>query len=88
MRLKKKVEVFGQVNSKDLKIGEKVALRKLEGVILAIIQVGSKWSPDKFREADKVCQTRAKTHSKKARDMSGWKRATNVRALDKINAKQ
>ena len=33
-------------------------------------------------------QTRAKTHSKKARDMSGWKRATNVRALDRINAKQ
>ena len=40
--------------SKNLKIGEKVALRNLEGVILATIQVGSKWSPDKFREADKV----------------------------------
>ena len=34
--------------SKNLKIGEKVALRNLEGVILATIQVGSKWSPDKF----------------------------------------
>ena len=48
--------------SKNLKIGEKVALRNLEGVILATIQVGSKWSPDKFREADKVFHTRDETH--------------------------
>ena len=48
--------------SKNLKIGEKVALRNLEGVILAIIQVDAKWSPDKFREADKVFQTRDETH--------------------------
>ena len=48
--------------SKNLKIGENVALRNLEGVILAIIQVGSKWSPDKFREADKVFQTRDEIH--------------------------
>ena len=48
--------------SKNLKIGEKVALRNLEGVILATIQVDAKWSPDKFREADKVFQTRDETH--------------------------
>ena len=48
--------------SKNLKIGEKVALRNLEGVILATIQVDDKWSPDKFREADKVFQTRDETH--------------------------
>jgi len=48
--------------SKNLKIGEKVALRNLEGVILATIQVDAKWSPDKFREADEVFQTRDETH--------------------------
>jgi len=48
--------------SKNLKIGEKVALRNLEGVILATIQVDAKWSPDKFWEADKVFQTRDETH--------------------------
>ena len=41
-----------------------------------------------FQPPKPTRQTRAKTHSKKARDMSGWKRATNVRALDRINAKQ
>ncbi len=48
--------------SKNLKIGEKVALRNLEGVILATIQIDAKWSPDKFWEADKVFQTRDETH--------------------------
>ena len=48
--------------SKNLKIGEKVALRNLEGVILATIQVDAKWSPDKFREADEVFQTRDEKH--------------------------
>ena len=48
--------------SKNLKIGEKVALRNLEGVILATIQVDDKWSPDKFREAVKVFQTRDENH--------------------------
>ena len=41
-----------------------------------------------FQPPKPTMQTRAKTHSKKARDMIGWKRATNVRALDRINAKQ
>ena len=48
--------------SKNIKIGEKVALRNLEGVILATIQVDTKWSPDKFREANEVFQTRDETH--------------------------
>ena len=48
--------------SKNLKIGEKVALRNLEGVILATIRVDAKWSPDKFREADEVFQTRDEKH--------------------------
>ena len=48
--------------SKNLKIGEKVALRNLEGVILATIQVDAKWSPDKFREADEVFETRDEKH--------------------------
>ena len=48
--------------SKNLKIGEKVALRNLEGVILATIQVDAKWSPDKFREADEVFKTRDEKH--------------------------
>jgi hypothetical protein len=41
-----------------------------------------------FQPPKPTRQTRAKTHSKKARDMSGWKRAANVRVLDRINAKQ
>ena len=46
----------------DLKIGETVALRDLEGAILATILVDAKWSPDKFREARKVFQTTDETH--------------------------
>ena len=46
----------------DLKIGETVALRDLEGAILATILVDAKWSPDKFREASKVFQTTDETH--------------------------
>ncbi len=41
-----------------------------------------------FQPPKPTRQTRAKTHPKKARDMSGWKRAANVRVLDRINAKQ
>ena len=34
-----------------LKAGDKVALRDLEGVILAVLEVGDIWTPDKAREA-------------------------------------
>ena len=46
----------------DLKIGETLALRNLEGAILATIRVDAKWSPDKFQEAGKVFQTTDETH--------------------------
>ena len=46
----------------DLKIGETVALRDLEGAVLATILVDAKWSPDKFREASKVFQTTDEKH--------------------------
>ena len=48
--------------SNNLKIGENVALRNLEGVILATIRVDAKWLPDKFKEAKKVFQTADETH--------------------------
>ena len=48
--------------SSNLKIGENVALRNLEGVILATIRVDAKWLPDKFKEAKKVFQTTDETH--------------------------
>ncbi|MDH3810358.1 MAG: adenylyltransferase, partial [Gammaproteobacteria bacterium] len=35
----------------DLKAGDKVALRDLEGVILATLEVGDIWTPDKAAEA-------------------------------------
>jgi len=34
--------------------GQDIALRDLEGVILAILSVSDKWTPDKAREAEKV----------------------------------
>ncbi|MDZ7744512.1 MAG: bifunctional sulfate adenylyltransferase/adenylylsulfate kinase [Candidatus Saccharibacteria bacterium] len=43
-------EEFG----KSLKKGEKVALRDQEGVILAILEVGDVWQPDKAKEAEQV----------------------------------
>ena len=41
-----------------------------------------------FQPPKPTRQTRAKTHSKKARDMSGWKRSESYRIADRINAKQ
>ena len=41
-----------------------------------------------FQPPKPTRQTRAKTHSKKARDMSGWRRIENYRAADKINFKK
>ena len=37
-----------------LKIGQDIALRDLEGVILATLTVSDKWMPDKAKEAEKV----------------------------------
>ncbi len=37
-----------------LKKGEKIALRDQEGVILAILEVGDVWKPDKSKEAEQV----------------------------------
>jgi sulfate adenylyltransferase len=37
-----------------IETGEDIALRDPEGVILAILCVGDKWTPDKAREAEKV----------------------------------
>jgi sulfate adenylyltransferase len=34
--------------------GQDIALRDAEGVILAILSISDKWSPDKAREAEKV----------------------------------
>ncbi len=40
--------------AKSLKKGEKVALRDQEGVVLAILEVGDVWKPDKQQEAELV----------------------------------
>ena len=37
-----------------LKVGQDIALRDLEGVILAIMTVTDRWTPDKAREAEQV----------------------------------
>ncbi|MEO1191316.1 MAG: bifunctional sulfate adenylyltransferase/adenylylsulfate kinase [Pseudomonadota bacterium] len=42
--------------------GGKVALRDGEGVILAVLEVTDKWSPDKAREAEKVFGTTSTEH--------------------------
>jgi len=38
----------------DLKKGQSIALRDLEGVILATLEIGDIWTPDKSKEAEKV----------------------------------
>ncbi len=43
-------EVFAET----LEVGQDIALRDAEGVILAILSVSDKWTPDKSREAEKV----------------------------------
>ncbi len=40
--------------AKSIKTGEKIALRDQEGVILAILEVGDIWQPDKSKEAELV----------------------------------
>ncbi len=37
-----------------LEIGQNIALRDLEGVIIAVLNVTDKWKPDKVKEAEKV----------------------------------
>ena len=46
----------------DLKSGDKVALRDLEGVILATLEVGDIWTPDKAAEAKGVFGTTDEKH--------------------------
>ncbi len=40
--------------AESVEVGQDIALRDQEGVILAIMSVADKWSPDKAREAEKV----------------------------------
>lgn len=40
--------------AKSLKQGDKVELRDLEGVVLAVLKVGDVWKPDKKKEAEQV----------------------------------
>jgi sulfate adenylyltransferase len=45
-----------------IKSGERVALRDLEGVVLAVLDVGDIWTPDKTREAKSVFGTTDEKH--------------------------
>lgn len=45
-----------------IKAGEEVALRDVEGLLLAILQVGDVWAPDKHKEALSVFGTVDDTH--------------------------
>ncbi len=45
-----------------IKAGERVALRDLEGVVLAVLDVGDIWTPDKTREAKGVFGTADEKH--------------------------
>ncbi len=45
-----------------IKAGERVALRDLEGVVLAVLDVGDIWMPDKTREAKTVFGTTDEKH--------------------------
>ena len=46
----------------DLKSGDKLALRDLEGVILATLEIGDIWTPDKKAEAEGVYGTTDELH--------------------------
>ena len=48
--------------AKNIALGEDVALRDQEGVILAIINITDKWTPDKSNEAQKVFGADDLTH--------------------------
>ncbi len=45
-----------------IKTGDKIALRDLEGVIIATLEVGDIWTPDKKREAEGVYGTTDEKH--------------------------
>ncbi len=47
---------------KDLSKGDRIALRDLEGVILATLEVGDVWTPDKAAEAKQVFGTTDEKH--------------------------
>ena len=48
--------------AKDLSSGDKLALRDLEGVIVATLEVGDIWTPDKAKEAQGVFGTTDEKH--------------------------
>ncbi len=52
----------GEKFAKSLKKGEKISLRDREGVILAILEVGDVWQPDKKKEAKLVFGADDKAH--------------------------
>lgn len=45
-----------------IKVGERVALRDLQGVVLAVLDVGDIWTPDKTREAKAIFGTTDEKH--------------------------
>ena len=47
---------------KQIKVGEKIALRDPEGVLIAALDVDDIWKPDKLLEAKTVCGTTSKEH--------------------------
>ncbi len=51
-----------EVSAKDLKSGDRLALRDHEGLILAVLTVNDIWQPDKQREAKKVFGTTREDH--------------------------
>jgi sulfate adenylyltransferase len=52
----------GEDFAKDLSKGDRIALRDLEGVILATLEVGDVWTPDKETEAKQVFGTTDEKH--------------------------
>lgn len=48
--------------SNTIEIGEKIALRDAEGVMLALMTIESKWQPDKKQEAEKIFGTTDLSH--------------------------
>jgi sulfate adenylyltransferase len=48
--------------AKSLKKGDKVELRDLEGIVLAVLTVGDVWKPDKAKEAQQVFGANDKAH--------------------------
>lgn len=48
--------------AKNINVGDKIALRDVEGFMPAIITVASKWQPDKNKEAENIYGTSDKEH--------------------------